>query len=229
MVIGGSLSQKRQNRHARPALILRFKVKNILRENGLRHHFTLSHFHIWGVLFTIMRFSEVKRERFLTALEAGRGVDASCEMAGIARSTVERLRAKGRQAGGDAGAAEFASRFDSAARVRRATPPEVATRPLTDAELEAVLEDAARRGSAESAKALLIERRSRESEAEPPDELPTDGWSKVLRGDRLVGMKWASQPARAARAYPEITPAQVQTAIDLTYGPDPMGGDGALD
>ena len=137
-----------------------------------------------------MRHAEPRQQRFLAALETGSTITRACKLAGVSRRTVERWRSRGRMAGADPSLAEFARRFDAAGRLR----PASAARPLTDAELAAVVEDAARRGSAESAKALLVERRREHREQEASEELASDPWSKHQRGDPYVADELAARP-----------------------------------
>jgi hypothetical protein len=93
----------------------------------------------------------------------GEGIAAACASSGVGRSTVERLRARGRQPGADAEAAEFAGRWDAIPREGRSAVPEDAE-PLTDEQLVGVVESSARRGSAEAAR-MLLARRGREAPA----------------------------------------------------------------
>jgi|ERR1035441_1467013 hypothetical protein len=155
-----------------------------------------------------MRHAETRQQRFLAALETGSTIVRACKLAGVSRRTVERWRSRGRMVKADPSLAEFARRFDAAGRMR----PTSAARPLTDAELAAVVEDAARRGSAESAKALLVERRREHRAQEASEELASDPWSKWLRGDPYVADELAARPDHPC--FRSLTDEQREIILD---------------
>jgi len=138
----------------------------------------------------------------------GRSIDQACKRAKVSRRTVERWRSRGRMVDADPTLADFARRFDAAGRVLPVSPTDTADRPLTDAELEAVIEDAARRGSAESAKALLVERRKG---AEPEEEPPGLDLTDPLLGVEIDAIERHGYPDR----YPMLTPEEREQVLRL--------------
>lgn len=94
-----------------------------------------------------VRFTPERRERLLTLIEAGRTLEAACADVEIARGTVQKWRARGRQ--DESGEwAVFAERLDG---LLQGTGPER----LAEEDVIGLVEAAARRGSVTAMKVLL--------------------------------------------------------------------------
>jgi hypothetical protein len=121
-------------------------------------------------------FDELKRERLLALMEAGQTVAQACAATGVGRATVTRWAAAGQEPTASTAAREFSRRYAELRQARRPTNGNGNGHggPLSDEELVVVLEDSARRGSAEAAKMLLGRRKRQEravEKAEPAEPL----------------------------------------------------------
>jgi hypothetical protein len=147
------------------------------------------------------RFDELKRERLLVLMEAGQTVEQACAAAGVGRATVTRWVRAGRKPDAPADVREFSRRYSE---LREAARPSNGNGNghglLTDEQLLAVLEDSARRGSAEAAKMLLSRRQRQERTAEEAHQEPAfDPYRMALEGDPFV----AASPDELALLTPE--------------------------
>lgn len=116
------------------------------------------------------RFTNEKRERFLTLLESGRTIGEAAESVGVTRQTVATWRTRGRLGDGDEYVA-FAERMDSVGH---------ADDGLTQDDLIRMLEKQARNNSIRAIQ-LLLERpweRKREKVAQP--EVPANPFAQVI-------------------------------------------------
>lgn len=133
--------------------------------------------------------------------QAGQTVEQACTAAGVGRATVSRWVAAGREPDAPADVREFSRRYSE---LREAPRPSNGNGnghgPLTDEQLVAVLEDSARRGSAEAAKMLLSRRQRQERATEEADQEPAfDPYRMALEGDPFV----TTSPEEMARLTPE--------------------------
>lgn len=130
---------------------------------------------------TKAKFTTELRERFLTLLETGANIEEACADIGISRATITKWAARGRKAGADEDAAEFAFRFDE---IKEGTNE----RGLTKDDLIRLLEKQARKGSVQATLKLLErpwEKKDADKDAagRAPDE--EDPFA-ALEGDQLA-------------------------------------------
>jgi hypothetical protein len=112
---------------------------------------------------SIARFVPARRERLLTLLETGRSMEDACSEAAVSRSTVSKWAARGRLPGAEPDMADFARRLDAIREGRNAPLP-------TEDDVLRMAARAARKGSVQAMKLLLVELRRRRESGESGDE-----------------------------------------------------------
>lgn len=117
-----------------------------------------------------MRFTNEKRERFLTLLECGRNVSEAAEAVGVTRQTVANWRNRGRLNEGP-DYAEFAERMDAIG---------VQDDGLSQADLIRMLEKQARKNSIRAIQLLLERPWERKREAKVTPEIPPNPFAQVI-------------------------------------------------